>query len=224
MMPFTIEHKPDFAWLSIVVPAGKKLFVEAASMATMSANIRMRALLKGGFRRFLSKESLFISEFTADHAAGEVCVAPGPGGDIGHFALNGQTVYLSSTSFLAHTEGINYETKFQKLSNAILSGAGWFLVKMSGHGDVWFNSYGSLIEMDVGETPLVVDNGHIVAFTEGVEYDIVPMGGYKSLFFSGEGFVCRFRGQGKVFVQTKKPAALIAWADRFRIVRKSRNS
>jgi uncharacterized protein (TIGR00266 family) len=223
-MDFKIEHKPEFAWLSIAIPAGKKLFVEAASMATMSTNIRMRALFKGGFRRFLTGESLFISEFTADRVEGEVCVAPGPSGDIGHFALNGQTIFLSSTSYLAHTEGVTYETKFQKLSQGILSGTGWFLVKMTGVGDVWFNSYGSLVEMDVTESPLTIDNGHIVAFTEGVEYDIVPMGGYKSLFFSGEGFVCRFRGHGKVYMQTKKPAALIAWADRFRIVRKSQRS
>lgn len=191
-------------------------------MAAMSTNMSMRALFKGGLKRFLSKENLFISEFTADRIDGEVCIAPGPNGDIGHFLLNGEVVYLASTSFVAHTEGVSYETKFQKLSQGLLGGAGWFLIKMTGTGDVWFNSYGALVELDVTDD-LVVDNGHIVAFTEGVQYDITRIGGYKSLLFSGEGFVCRFRGNGKVYIQTKKPAALISWASRFRIVKRSSN-
>lgn len=218
MMNFKIEHGPEFSWLSIQVNAGKKLFVEASSMASMSVNMRMRALFKGGLRRLISRESLFISEFTANGFDGEVCVAPGPSGDIGHFRLNNETVYLASTSYLAHTEGVNYETKFQRLSQGLLSGAGWFLIKMSGQGDVWYNAYGAIVEMDVTDD-LIIDNGHIVAFTEDVEYDIIRIAGYKSLLFSGEGFVCKFRGKGKVYFQTKKPAALISWANAFRRVR-----
>jgi uncharacterized protein (TIGR00266 family) len=219
-MKFQIEQRHEYAWLNIQVPKDQKLFVEASSMAATSSNMKMRALFKGGLRRFLSRESLFISEFTASGIDGEVSIAPGPSGDMGHYKLENNNFYIASTGYVAHTEGVNYETKFQKLSQGLLSGAGWFLVKMSGQGDVWFNSYGALLEMDVTDD-LVLDNGHIVAFTEGVEYDIIKLGGYKSLFFSGEGFVCKFRGKGKVYVQTKKPAALIGWAQAFRPVQNS---
>jgi uncharacterized protein (TIGR00266 family) len=221
-MEFKIEQQPEFSWLTVKVPAGKKLFVEASAMASMSSNMNLKALLRGGFRRFLSGENLFLSQFTADAFPGEVCIAPGPSGDMGHVRLENQTFYLSSTSYVAHTEGVQYETKFQRLSQGLLSGAGWFLVKMTGTGDVWFNGYGQLVELDVHDE-LVVDNGHIVAFSEGVEYDIIKLGGYKSLFFSGEGFVCKFRGRGKVFVQTKKPASLIAWADAYRRIQQRNN-
>lgn len=219
-MEFKIEEQPEYAWLTVKVPAGKKLFVEASAMASMSSNMNLKALFRGGLRRFLTGENLFLSEFTADGIGGEVCIAPGPSGDIGHISLNNETFYLASTSYVAHSEGVSYETKFQRLSQGLLSGAGWFLVKMSGSGDIWFNGYGNIVEMEVlGD--LVVDNGHIVAFSEGVEYDIIKLGGYKSLFFSGEGFVCKFRGRGKVYVQTKKPAAMIAWADAYRRVQRS---
>ncbi len=221
MMSFDIKCRPEFALLTVEVPERKKLFVEASAMAWMSSNMKMRALFKGGLRRFISKESLFISEFEAQGFAGEVAIAPGPSGDIGHLSLNNQTVYISSSSYVAHTEGVSYETKFQRLSQGLLSGAGWFLIKMVGTGDVWFNSYGAIESLDVSDN-LTIDNGHIVAFTEGVEYDIVRLGGYKSLLFSGEGFVCKFRGQGKVFIQTKKPASLIAWANAYRPVKSSR--
>lgn len=220
-MEFKIENKHEYSWLSVLVPKGQKIFVEAGSMATMSTNMIMKALFKGGLRRFISNESLFISEFKADGFDGEISIAPGPSGDVGHFRLENNRVYLASSSFLAHSEGVSYKTKFQKLSQGLLSGAGWFLIEMSGTGDVWFNTYGALIEVDLNNEELTIDNGHIVAFTEGVEYDIVRLGGYKSLFFSGEGFVCKFRGQGKVFFQTKKPAALINWANSFRPVQQT---
>lgn len=219
-MNFRIEHRPDFSWLTVEIARGQKLFVEAGAMSSMSTNMKMTSQFKGGFRRFLTGESLFLSEFKAEGVDGEVTIAPGPNGDIGHMNLQNQTVYLSSSSYVAHTEGLNYETKFQKLSAGLLSGAGWFLVKMTGTGDVWFNGYGALMELDV-QDEMLIDNGHLVAFTEGLDYDIIKLGNYKSLFFSGEGFVCRFRGQGKVFVQTKKPSALVHWADGYRRIQKS---
>lgn len=216
-MKYTIGEKPEFAWLKVQVPPEKKLFVESSAMATMSENVSIKALFKGGFRRFFSGESLFLSEFKAHGTEGEVTVAPGPSGDISGWELKNETVYLASTSYVGHTEGVEYTTKFQSLSQGLLSGAGWFLVKMTGTGVVWFNGYGALVELDV-HNELMIDNGHVVAFSEGVEYDIVRLGGYKSLFLSGEGFVCRFRGQGKVYLQTKKPAALINFFHKFRPV------
>ncbi len=219
-MKFTIEQNPEFTWLKILVPTQEKVFVEASAMASMTSNMSLKALFRGGLRRFFTGENLFLSEFTATGFDGEVCIAPGPNGDIGHVELNNETFYLSSTSYLAHTQGLNYETKFQRLSQGLLSGAGWFLVKMQGKGDLWFNGYGQIVPIDVHDN-LVIDNGHIVGFSEGVEYDIIRLGDYKSLFFSGEGFVCRFRGSGKVYVQTKKPAALISWANKYRRVERS---
>ena len=92
-------------------------------------------------------------------------------------------------------------------------------MEMSGVGSLWFNYYGGIFSVDVvGE--YVVDTGHIVAFTEGLDYSISRIGGYKSLFFSGEGFVCKFTGQGKVWIQTKNSMALVSWADSFRRIEK----
>ena len=63
-------------------------------------------------------------------------------------------------------------------------------MKCSGIGDLWFNTYGAIFSVDV-KGDYIVDTGHIVAFTDGLEYSISKVGGYKSLFFSGEGFVCQ---------------------------------
>ena len=94
-----------------------------------------------------------------------------------------------------------------------------FLIKCSGQGDLWFNTYGAMIPIDV-TGQYVVDTGHIVAFTEGLQYQIGRIGGYKSLFFSGEGLVCRFTGTGRVWIQTRKLGAFSNWIYPFRPVRR----
>ncbi|MFP4365433.1 MAG: AIM24 family protein [Spirochaetia bacterium] len=69
----------------------------------------------------------------------------------------------------------------------------------------------------------VVDTGYIVGFTEGLEYNVESVGGLKSLFFSGEGLVCRFSGTGKVWIQTRRASAFTAWAEAFRRIQKKSN-
>jgi len=53
-----------------------------------------------------------------------------------------------------------------------------------------------------GET-LRVDTGCLVAFTDGVEYDIERAGSLKSMFLGGEGlFLATLRGHGSIWLQT----------------------
>lgn len=217
-MIFKIQNQPEFTWVTIDLPPGQTLYAEAGAMASMSTNVRLKATFKGGFRRLLTKESLFLVEYQADQFTGEVTIAPGPPGDIGHVSLSGNKFYLASSSYLAHAGQVTYSSKFQKFTQGLLSRAGWFLTEMSGVGDVWFNAYGAIEIAELNGDSFIIDNGHIVGFTEGVEYEIVRLGGYKSLLFSGEGFVCRFTGRGKVYYQTKKVSSLVAWADVYRKV------
>ncbi|MCG8685972.1 MAG: TIGR00266 family protein, partial [Desulfobacterales bacterium] len=116
---------------------------------------------------------------------------------------------------VASTMGVEIETKWQGFTKGFFSGENLFLIRASGQGDLWFNTYGALIEIDV-EDDYVVDTGNIVAFTEGLDYKVTKVGGYKSLFFSGEGFVCKFRGNGSVWVQTRKMPAFTSWLYPFR--------
>jgi uncharacterized protein (AIM24 family) len=80
-----------------------------------------------------------------------------------------------------------------------------------------------MIALDTERDDLVIDTGHVVAFTEGLTYSISRIGGYKSLFFSGEGFGCRFSGRGRVWIQTRKPDRFVRWLYPFRPVKRSNN-
>lgn len=216
---YRIEGRPDYSFITVQVPGNETLRVEASAMATMDTNMQMKTKLRGGFGRFLTGESLFINDFTAEGGPAEIGIAPAAPGDAVHRYLDGDTIFLQNGAYVASAQGVEVETKWQGMARGFFSGEGLFLIRAHGQGDLWFNSYGGMIELDV-DGDYVVDTGNIVAFTEGLDYKITKPGGYKSLFFSGEGFVCRFSGKGKVWIQTRSMAAFVGWAHPYRPVKK----
>ena len=215
---YKIAGRPDFARLSLNLEAGQTVKAEASAMIAMDTNVTMKSKFKGGFKRFLGGESLFINEFTAEEFSGRVTLANGLPGDVFHYHLEeGQenAVFLSSGAFLASGMDVQVDTKFQGVVKGFFSGAGLFLLKCSGHGDVFFNTYGGIVEIDV-EDEYTIDNNHIVAFTDELEYKVTKFGGYKSFFLSGEAFVTKFEGRGKIWIQTRKVPAFSAWIWPFR--------
>jgi uncharacterized protein (TIGR00266 family) len=212
---FRLEAQPDFSFLTVRLQADQTLKVESSAMATMDTNLVMKTKMRGGLARLLTGESMFINEFTAAHGPGEIGIAPGSPGDMDHVYLDNRTLYLQNTAYVASSPGVTIETKWQGLMKGFFSGESLFLIRCSGQGDLWFNTYGAMIPIDInGE--YIVDTGHIVAFTEGLDYTVGRIGGYKSLFFSGEGLVCRFAGTGRVWIQTRKLNAFASWIFPFR--------
>lgn len=217
----TIDAAPDYGMVSATIPAGKTLKVESSAMAYMDSSLIMRTKMGGGFKRMLSGEKIFINEFTSQGTSGDIGIAPGTPGDIAHVYLENETIYLQNSSYLASSADLEVSVDFQGFKG-FFSGEKLFMIRCTGTGDLWFNTFGSLMEIDVTSN-YVVDTGHIVAFTEGLGYDVRPVAGMKSLFFSGEGLVCRFNGSGKIWIQSRKTPAFIAWADRFRRVEKKKD-
>ena len=219
--PYTVAGAPDYGMVNVTIPRGSTLKVENSAMAYMDSRLAMKTRMGGGFKRMLSGEKLFINEFTATETEGEIGIAPGTPGDIGHVYLENETIFLQNSSYLASSPDLDLGIDFQGFKG-FFSGEKIFMIRCSGTGDLWFNTFGGMIEIDVKDD-YVVDTGYIVAFTDGLSYDVRPVAGLKSLFFSGEGLVCRFSGQGKIWIQTRMPPAFITWADAFRRVKKKKD-
>lgn len=217
-LEYRLEGRPDYGFLTVTLPQGRTLKVEAGAMATQDTNIRMKTKMRGGIGRFLTGESLFLNEFTAESGPGEIGIAPASPGDIEHVYLENDTVFLQSSGYVASDPSVVIETKWQGFVKGFFSGESLFLVKCSGTGDLWFNTYGGMFAVDV-EGEYVVDTGHIVAFTSGLDYRVSKVGGYKALFLSGEGLVCRFSGKGRVWIQTRQVPRFARWAYPFRPVK-----
>jgi uncharacterized protein (TIGR00266 family) len=122
-------------------------------------------------------------------------------------------MYVQSRSFLATSPAVDLHTEVEG-SPATFSGAGLFLLELTGTGPVFLSSYGALrtVELDAGES-YTVDSGHVVGFESSVEYDTERIGGLASSILSGEGHVCNFEGPGTVWMQTRSTDDLVGWLD-----------
>lgn len=200
-----MQSAPDYSMMTVTLQPDRPLMVEASAMAFMDSNIRMKTRMKGGLARLLTGESMFVNEYQAEGGPGDIGVAPAAPGEIHHVVLDGRPLYMQNSAFLACSPSVKLETKWQGLVRGFFATQSLFLIRAVGAGDLWFNTFGSAVEIDV-QGEYIVDTGCIAAFTDGLEYEVSRIGGYKSLFFSGEGFVCRFRGTGKVWVQSRNPA------------------
>jgi uncharacterized protein (TIGR00266 family) len=225
---FKTEHAPAYAALILQLPANQTVLVEAGAMASMDSHIQMKSKMKGGVLKSVGRmfggESMFISEFTAIGKAGELTLSPGVPGDVTHYSIQSNSnkgLIIQSSGFVACAPTVNLDTKFQGLKG-FFSGESLFMVKASGDGDIWFSSYGGIIEIPV-DGNYIVDTGYIVAFEESLSYSVEMIGGLgwkklKTGIFGGEGLVCRFSGKGRLWVQTRHIGPLLNFLNAFRPV------
>jgi uncharacterized protein (TIGR00266 family) len=226
---YRIEHNPAYGFLILELDPHQKVIVEAGGMAAMDSSITMKSKMRGGLGksigRMLGGESLFLSEFTAQGRSGELYVSPGVPGDINHYYLdNNRGLIVQSSGFVACGEKVEIDTKFQGLKG-FFSGESLFLLKATGKGDFWFSSYGAIVEIEV-ENNYVVDTGYIVAFEDSLNYNVEVIGGLsfrnlKTGILGGEGLVCRFSGQGRLWLQSRNLYPLLNFLHPFRPVKSS---
>ena len=89
---------------------------------------------------------------------------------------------------------------------------GLFLLRATGSGPILLSSYGAIHQVQMtGAAPYLCDTGHVVAFTQNLEFDVRKVGGWKSTLLSGEGLVCEFRGSGTLYLQTRSTQAFLSW-------------
>ena len=217
-MKAEVIKRPGFAAVRVQLGAGETVRAQPGAMMAQR-NVRMgtgaaaRGFL-GGIRRMLAAESFFLNRFTGETAGGEIYLTPSLPGDVQDHLLEPHTeIFLQSGAFLACSDTVQVDTKFQGL-RGMFSREGLFFLRANAEerpGQVFFHTYGALLELEVNEgEPLIVDNGHLVAFTAGVDYTIDRVRGLKPLLVGGEGLVLRFEGQGKVWAQTRELAGLAA--------------
>lgn len=228
-MQHQIEFGPSFAWLKVQLAPNEMIQAEAGAMVRQDPGLQMDTRLNAGrnagffakvkaffaafARKFFGGETMFVNDFHGPQG-GTVVLAPSLAGQIMHQQLDGsRTLYIQSSAYLASTGNVDTKLRFGGLK-AMLGGEGLVLQEATGQGDVWINAYGGITEVPINGT-FVVDTGHIVAFDGNLNFKVrsVGSGGFslKSFLFSGEGLVCEFSGQGRVWIQSRNLGALVGW-------------
>ncbi len=215
-MQIEILYRPSYSLAVVRLESGEAVQAESGAMVSMSANVQPETAMKGGLlgslkRKVLGGESLFSNTYRAEGGPGEVTLAPSLPGDIHHVSMRGEALFIQSASFLAGDPRIELDTAWGG-ARSFFSGEGLFLLKAAGSGDLLLSSYGAIhkVAMAAGR-PYLCDTGHVVAFTQGLSFDVRRFGNWKSTILGGEGLVCQFQGEGDLYVQTRSTQAFLSW-------------
>lgn len=201
---------------------GESVSAEASAMVGKDASISLETKARGGIlaslkRAVLGGESFFVNTFTCKDKPGKLFLSPAISGSVAQLDLNNSGLFIQSGSYLASTGSITVDAKWGG-AKTFFSREGLFVLKASGAGTVYFNSYGAIHRVDLNNSSYIVDTGFLVAWTDGLKYDVTKVGGLKNLLFSGEGLVCRLSGTGSLWIQSRNPDALTAFLHKFRRV------
>ena len=212
-LDYTVEGA-NLQVIRIRLKPGQEIYAEAGKMIYKQSQVMWDTRMSGdtlgekiwgAFKRKMMGESLFLTYFHSS-VPGEIGFAGTYPGKIQVFELRaGQSVFVQRDSFLVAQSTTQLNIAFVKrLGAGFFGGEGFILEKLTGPGAVFIHAGGDFIEftLGAGET-LQVDTGCIVAFDEGVTYDIQMVGGIKTAMFGGEGlFLATLTGPGRVIIQS----------------------
>jgi uncharacterized protein (TIGR00266 family) len=200
--------------LEFALGANDAIISEAGELSWMTQTIQMTTHTQmgggGGFfgaiKRMAGGGSLFMTEYRAIGAPGEVAFAARVPGHIVPVQVGQGVEYLIHRhGFLCATPQIELGVGFQQsLGAGIFGGDGFLLQKVGGYGMAWLELSGEVIVKDLrpGET-LRVHPGHVGAFQSSVNFQITRIPGLKNMIFGGDGiFLAALTGPGRVWLQT----------------------
>ncbi len=213
----------ELQFVEIELDPGESAVAEAGSLVWKDASVEMTTVFGdgsggegGGFmgkllgagKRLVTGESLFTTVFT-HHGHGKARVAfasPTPGAIVPlKLDAVGGTLICQKDSFLCAAKGVQMGVHFQqRVMTGLFGGEGFIMQRLTGDGWVFVQFGGAIIERELraGEE-LHIDTGCLAAYTPSVEFDLVRVGGVKSMIVGGEGaFFARMTGPGKVWVQS----------------------
>lgn len=214
-MRFVLTGDSDCPIARLALSRGESVKIENGSMVysrgvEISGGLNSKKKGLGGVlgaigRSITSGESMFITTATGAVDDGEIAIAPPIPGKIVNLQVGGQQQYrLNTGAFLACDATLDYTMVNQGLGRAVFGGTGGlFVMETNGTGTILVSTFGDILSLDVTpESPLVVDNEHVVAWDASLNYNIQVASGMFG-FTTGEGVVNSFNGYGRVYIQTR---------------------
>jgi uncharacterized protein (TIGR00266 family) len=208
-----ISYRVDGTTLQVVtieLEPGEVIYSESGGMSWMTGNVEMKTHSGGGlgkmFKRALSGESLFITDFFVNQGRGTVAFANEFPGKIIPFDLRqGESLIVQKDAFMCAEKSVDMDMHFRKqLGTGFFGGEGFIMQRISGPGLAFIEVDGEVIEYDLQPgQQLKVDTGHLAAMEATVDFDVTMVKGFKNILLGGEGlFLASVRGPGKVWLQT----------------------
>lgn len=217
-MKHEIKYKPSYSMLVVNLEQGEKITAESGAMTYMDPNIeahtrkREKSLFGSIGLTIFGRQSFWVNDYTASNGQGEVAFVSAPVGDIETLEIKPNQGYIiQKSSYIASTENVNLDVKWEGFTKGLF-GQGLFMIKVTGNGTLFINTFGAIDKhtLESGQT-LIVDNFHLVAFSDTCNYKVTKFGGLKETLLGGEGLVTRITGPGDIYIQTKNLREFVEW-------------
>ncbi|MDD1719546.1 MAG: TIGR00266 family protein [Methanoregulaceae archaeon] len=213
-MKYEIRYKPSYSLLAVTLSPGESIIAEAGAMTYMQPGLevkthrREKGILGSLGLALIGGQSFFVNEFTATGTA-EAGFSAAPLGDIDVLEVGpGHGFIIQKAAYVASQQGVDLDVQWQGFTKGLF-GQGLFMIKVTGQGTLFINTFGAIDHHTLapGEH-LIVDNFHLVAFSDTCQYKVTKFGSLKSTILGGEGFVTDITGPGEVYIQTKNISEL----------------
>ncbi|MFO8022232.1 MAG: TIGR00266 family protein [Perlabentimonas sp.] len=210
-MKVDILKKPANTVAKLLLNPNEKVTAEAGAMIAMSPDITVTTTnhereggKKGflsGMKRMLAGESFFLNHFSSP-VGGELFLATTLTGDMECIELDGtKNLLVQAGAFVAKEPSVSMDIRFDFAKN-LFSGERMIWLELAGKGKVIIGTFGAIYPVKIHDE-YVVDTGNIAAYESTLDFSIKRVSkSISSSIFSGEGLVCRFKGEGIVYCQT----------------------
>ena len=197
-MKFEIISSPN-SYLKVDFEKNEKIIIEKGCFISSTGEYEFEnkveaKSVKNILAKFLNDKSLVYNVFKAKENLEMLFSAKDTAEIFSLEVSNNKPIMLVASLHFARTDGIK-----------IIPGGfkNDFYVKTEGNGILFLKAYGKIIEKNINsDKPIYVDEDAVIAFEEKLNYESIT-GGMKKLLTSGEGFLYKFSGRGKLWIQTK---------------------
>lgn len=217
-MNYEIKYRPSYSMLVITLNRDESITAESGALTYMDTNIevhtkkREKSLLGSLGLKLIGGQSFWVNEYTAKNGPGEIGLVSAPVGDIEKLEIKpNQGFIIQKSAYIASTQDVELDVKWEGFTKGLF-GQGLFMLKAKGNGSLFINTFGAIDThiLEEGQT-LIVDNFHLVGFSESCKYKVKKFGGLKETLLGGEGLVTKITGPGEVHIQTKNLREFVDW-------------
>jgi uncharacterized protein (TIGR00266 family) len=217
-MKYEIKYKPSYSMLVVSLEQGETITGEAGAMTYMDPTIephtrkREKGILGNLGLAIIGGQSFWVNDYTAVNGSGEVALVAAPVGDIEILEVKpGQGYVIQKSAYIASTQNVDLDIKWEGFTKGLF-GQGLFMIKVTGNGNLFINTFGAIDKhtLKPGQT-MIVDNFHLVGFSDTCSYKVTKFGGLKETILGGEGLVTQITGPGDIYIQTKNLREFVEW-------------
>jgi uncharacterized protein (TIGR00266 family) len=217
-MEYENKYNPSYSMLVVKLKPGEIITAESGAMTYMDPNInvhtrrREKSILGSIGLKLLGRQSFWVNDYRAEQNEGEVAFVSAPVGDIETLEVKPNQGYIvQKAAYIASTQNVELDVKWQGFTKGLF-GQGLFMIKVTGDGTLFINTFGAIDKHTLkSDQSLIVDNFHLVAFSDTCDYKVRKFGGLKETLLGGEGLVTEIRGPGDVYIQTKNLREFVEW-------------